>query len=89
MFARRPMRRRAVFGLWLFAVGAASSAPGCFAPHEAPCAFSCVTVGARCPENFTCGGDGLCHRDGAEGVCLLTPPDAGAETSAADANTND
>jgi hypothetical protein len=52
-------------------------AGACFHPREVPCAFSCVSPGARCPTGFTCGTDGLCHRDGAEG-CTLTPPDAGA-----------
>src|SRR5438876_1407962 len=56
-------------------VGALASA--CYHPREVPCAFSCVTPGARCPTDFTCGTDGLCHRVGAEG-CTLTPPEAGA-----------
>jgi hypothetical protein len=50
----------------------------CFHPRDVPCAFSCVSPGARCPTDFTCGTDGLCHRDGADGVCTLTPPDVGA-----------
>lgn len=54
-------------------------AGACFHPREVPCAFSCVSPGARCPTSFTCGTDGLCHRDGADdGGCTLTPPDAGA-----------
>ena len=52
-------------------------AAGCFHPREVPCAFSCVSPGARCPTEFTCGADGLCHRDGVDG-CTLTPPDGGA-----------
>jgi hypothetical protein len=75
-----------VFACLAFLTGVVAT-PGCFAPREPPCAFTCVSAGARCPDGFTCGSDGLCHRDGAEGMCLLTPPEAGAGPDA-DADTN-
>jgi hypothetical protein len=57
---------------------------GCFSPRNPPCAFTCITAGNLCPDSFTCGTDGLCHRDGAEDVCGLSSPyDAGADTSEA------
>ena len=61
--------------------GAAAAFPlGCFSLSEAPCAFSCVQPPHRCPEQYTCGGDGLCHREGSTGICTLTPPgDAGGD----------
>ena len=66
----------------------------CFSLKEPPCAFSCVTPPHRCPEQYTCQADGLCHREGATGICGLTSPvdaaagDAqdGGDGSAADAD---
>lgn len=59
-----------------------TAAVGCFDLKQPPCAFSCVDAPHRCPESYVCESDGLCHRPGATGVCLLTPPpkDAGAGT---------
>jgi hypothetical protein len=51
--------------------------PGCFSPRKPACAFTCVSAGNRCPDDYTCGADGLCHRDGDEDVCGLTPPNGG------------
>lgn len=51
---------------------------GCFSPKQPACAFSCVAAPNRCPENYACGDDGLCHRAGANSACALTPP-AGAD----------
>ena len=68
-----------------FALASSGGALGaCFTPREPPCAFSCVSAGARCPADYTCGTDGVCHRDGAEGACSFTLPDAGAGGSTAD-----
>jgi len=70
------LMRTVLVGLGLgLALGA--SGAGCFHPREPPCAFTCVSPGARCPTDYTCGADGLCHRDGAEGICTLNPPDGG------------
>lgn len=52
----------------------ASGAAGCFSPAEPPCAFSCLDPSRRCPESYTCGTDGICHREGATTQCVLTPP---------------
>jgi len=73
--------RSLVVGLGLGLTLAAGSG-GCFHPREPTCAFTCVSPGARCPTDYTCGADGLCHRDGAEGICTLTPPDGGAAGAA-------
>ena len=70
---------------WL--VGAAllaastTAATSCFDLKKPPCAFSCATPPHTCPQDYTCGDDGLCYRDGADPAkCLLTPPgDAGAD----------
>jgi hypothetical protein len=60
----------------------AATVAGCFSPRNTPCAFTCVSTGNLCPDGFTCGTDGLCHRDGAEDVCSLTSPyDAGADAT--------
>jgi hypothetical protein len=62
------------------AAGLAALIPtACFSLREPPCAFSCLVPPHRCPEKYTCGDDGLCHRAGAEGICtLVSPADAGA-----------
>jgi hypothetical protein len=59
----------------------------CFHPREVPCAFSCVSPGARCPTDFTCGTDGLCHRDGVDSGCTLIGPEGvgGASGASPDA----
>jgi hypothetical protein len=55
----------------------------CFSLKEPPCAFSCLQPPNRCPENYTCEADGLCHHHGATESCFLTAPgDAGADVSA-------
>ena len=61
---------------------------GCFSLKEPPCAFSCVQPPHRCPEQYSCLADGLCHRQGvAASVCTLRAPgDAGSEASAGDAD---
>jgi hypothetical protein len=74
------------------AVLAATAAPlwgptGCFSPLQPPCAFSCVEQERRCPEHYTCGDDGICHREGATGICVLTPPADAAPPDAGDAGT--
>jgi hypothetical protein len=56
----------------------------CFSLKEPPCAFSCVRPPNRCPENYSCLPDGLCHREGATSVCTLTAP-GGGPTGPADA----
>jgi hypothetical protein len=50
----------------------------CFSPHQPPCAFTCVSAGNLCPDSYTCGADGLCHREGAEDACTLVAPYGGA-----------
>lgn len=92
---------RTLGSLWARAgvIGAMSAAlagalaSGCYHPREVPCAFSCVSPGARCPTDFTCGTDGVCHRVGADDACTFpeagaggtsgTSPDAGAVSDAA------
>lgn len=64
---------------------------GCFSPREAPCAFTCISVEKLCPEAYTCGDDGLCHRvaaPGDEGVCLLNAPDADSTAALTDASVD-
>ena len=57
---------------------------GCFSPSTPPCAFTCLSAGHLCPEQYSCGADGLCHRDGAQDVCGLTAPyGAGGGTAGA------
>jgi len=60
--------------LRLALAGAAAGIGGCFSPSTPPCAFTCVSAGHLCPDDYTCGTDGLCHRDGAQDVCGLKPP---------------
>jgi hypothetical protein len=59
------------------------SLSGCFSPQQPACAFSCVAPPGRCPQDYACGHDGLCHRAGADSAsCALTPPipaDAGSD----------
>ena len=63
-------------------------AASCFSPREPACAFSCV-ADRRCPTDYHCGDDGLCHRDDGQGVCTLPPQgdagDASPDGSATDA----
>lgn len=76
---------RLALALALLALGAAGFA-GCFSLKEPPCAFTCVEAAHRCPESYTCGDDGLCHREGATATCGLTSPfDAGVDASSSDA----
>jgi hypothetical protein len=67
--------------LILMAVGSvafASAAPlACFSLKQPPCAFTCVEPPHRCPASYTCGSDGLCHLEGATGICPFSPPDDG------------
>lgn len=75
----------------LLGLGLAAVVPlACFSLKEPPCAFSCLTPPHRCPEQYTCQADGLCHREGAAGMCILTPPiDAAAgDTQTGDAGTD-
>ncbi len=59
----------------------------CFSLKQPPCAFACEDPPHLCPENYTCGADFLCHRDGTTPeMCGLTPPgDGGAGTDTDDA----
>lgn len=70
----RQRRARARWAWRAALVGVALAAAGCFSPRQRSCAFTCITAGNLCPDGFTCGGDGLCHRDGAEDVCTLQSP---------------
>ena len=86
MAARADSDRRA--RAWLLALVAATAAlAACFSPGKPPCAFTCISASRLCPDDYTCGADGLCHRDGAEDVCGLTAPygEAGAGGGAAGA----
>lgn len=69
--------------LLMILAGATTALGGCFSPKTPPCAFTCISAGSLCPDDYTCGADGLCHRDGAEGVCGLKPPYGGGEAGAA------
>ena len=61
----------------------AAAAPiACFSLQEPACAFTCVTPPHLCPENYSCGDDGLCHRAGATGVCAFAAPNDGAADAA-------
>ena len=63
---------------------------GCFSLREPPCAFSCVQAPHLCPDQYVCQADGLCHRNGAVGVCTLIPPsDAGIEAAAVEGGDAD
>jgi hypothetical protein len=73
----RPAWTRAGIIVTVTAGFAGALTGACFHPREVPCAFSCVSPGARCPTDFTCGTDGVCHRDGADGVCTLAFLDGG------------
>jgi hypothetical protein len=66
----------------VLALGLGLGLAGCFSLREPPCAFSCVQPPHLCPDQYTCQADGLCHRNGAVGVCTSTPPgDAGVEAA--------
>lgn len=70
------------FAIFAGLVGLATSGSfGCFSLKEPPCAFSCVQPPHRCPEQYSCGADGLCHRQGATGVCALKRPEGGVPAS--------
>jgi hypothetical protein len=58
--------------------GSALALAGCFSPRTPACAFTCIAAGNLCPADYTCGVDGLCHRDGDDGVCGLQAPNGGA-----------
>jgi hypothetical protein len=59
-------------------VALAVAAPlACFSLKEPPCAFTCVDPPHLCPASYACGTDGLCHLEGATGVCPFSPPDDG------------
>ena len=72
---------RVALAVGLLVLGAGAGVAGCFSLKEPPCAFTCVEAQHRCPERYTCGDDGLCHREGATAMCGLTSPfDAGTDT---------
>lgn len=78
--------RTCLLCIGLLASAVTAGALGCFELKEPPCAFSCATPPHRCPEQYTCGDDGLCYREGADRTqCPLLPPDD-AGTDAADGN---
>ena len=60
--------------LRLALTGASAAFGGCFSPATPPCAFTCISAGNLCPDEYTCGADGLCHRDGAQDMCGLRSP---------------
>jgi hypothetical protein len=70
------MRRGLLAAVALVLGLGAVATPACFSPQRPPCAFSCARDQA-CPADYSCGGDGFCHRvDGVgAGACQLTPPD--------------
>lgn len=57
---------------------------GCFKVVEPPCAHRCVD-GGRCPDNYTCLSDGVCHLGGHMTTCqfldLAETDDGGADGS--------
>jgi hypothetical protein len=69
--------RKVLVALLLATVAVAS----CFDPHEPACAFSCASDG-KCPTNYVCASDNLCHRADGKGVCTLSPVDGSADTTA-------
>jgi hypothetical protein len=72
------MRARQFVGGLALALAVAGAA--CFSPQQPACAFSCGP-GDACPADFTCRGDGLCHRDDGHGLCLLPPQDGGSDAA--------
>lgn len=70
---------------WLgaVAVGWAALTSGCFDPKTPACAFSCTSATHACPTAYTCGDDGLCHRDDApDAACGIAPvTDGGADAA--------
>ena len=70
---------RAWLAIAVAAAGLSLSSWACFSPRQPGCAFSCVADG-RCPARYSCGDDGLCHRDDGLGVCDFPPQnDAGGD----------
>ncbi|MES1205602.1 MAG: hypothetical protein ABUS79_06655 [Pseudomonadota bacterium] len=61
----------------------------CFSLKTPPCAFTCVQPPHACPEGYTCGDDGLCHRDGTDESCHLTAPDGGLSPDTASQGQTD
>ena len=61
-------------GLRVALIGGLTTLAACFSPGKPPCAFTCVSASHLCPDDYTCGADGLCHRAGAEDTCALTSP---------------
>ena len=80
--ARRPAAppRPARYGARYLAFALLALAPAlpvaCFSPSTPACAFSCVSAGHLCPDGYTCGDDGICHREGSTATCPLIPADA-------------
>jgi hypothetical protein len=72
----RLRNRLRVVVFFVAALGAlVGSSVGCFDLKKPPCAFSCAEPPHRCPENYSCGDDGLCYREGADPtLCQLNPP---------------
>lgn len=70
--------------LGALAVGWAALTTGCFSPAKPPCAFSCQSESHACPASYTCGSDGICHRDDADAaICGLSPAaDGGTDAEA-------
>ena len=79
---RGPRLRNWLVGAALLAAFA-STALSCFDLKKPPCAFSCAQPPHTCPQDYTCGDDGLCYRNGADPTkCALTPPgDAGTDAA--------
>jgi hypothetical protein len=69
-------RLRLRLGVVLGAVVASTAA--CFQPKQPACVFDCA-LDHKCPPSYTCGSDGMCHRDDDAGVCLLGGVDGGAD----------
>ena len=78
----RPARRLGLALVTALLAGIAALT-SCFSLREPPCAFSCLAPPHRCPAQYTCESDGLCHRGGATGMCALTPPGDGGDDAAA------
>ena len=65
--------------LWRLAVlGVTMTAGSCFSPRTPACAFTCISAGNLCPDDYTCGPDGLCHRNGDDDRCGLISPNGAA-----------
>jgi hypothetical protein len=74
--------RAAGVGIVAFLVAVLALTPGiaCFDPHEPACAFSCANDG-KCPTDYVCASDNLCHRADGKGFCAQSPIDASADTA--------